>query len=417
MRNQTSLEFLIIAGAIGLLVLSSVTQYGGMVKNYKAMALRLPTNYSIAYNPTYYQKPYFEAQISPTSSQGSNNLLSMAAYGCANGTVSVQIKSQTMSLSAYNITQDFYNVWVYQDKFTPSSNPAYVSISYAIACAAVRYNGSINLSSTSAQQPASSQYYAYLSGRNESISYIPNVENIPYLSQPAHCTYENFFYTPYPIGAQCGTSNAWQYRVFSSPCSSNGGSMTETYCVVPQQSAYNLTSTSATLNYTYSVNLTMDTGYVLRSYLSSRNATSRVYFAGQPAGNASINAINYSSAGPLTMLSYGNTLADVNYSLASGYDQARQNLFSMLSFYNSSTVSPEIALQISQGIYEYNYYAGKLINASESASQSQCSKENGIIKCPAQSPFYYGIDAKLAMPYAQSNQTTEYQGSIIRVYD
>ena len=53
MNIQTSLEFLMITSAIGLLVLSSVIQYGGMVKNYKAMSARLPANYSIAYSPTY----------------------------------------------------------------------------------------------------------------------------------------------------------------------------------------------------------------------------------------------------------------------------------------------------------------------------------------------------------------------------
>ena len=35
MRQQTSLEFLIIASAIGVLVLFAIMQYGGIVKQYK----------------------------------------------------------------------------------------------------------------------------------------------------------------------------------------------------------------------------------------------------------------------------------------------------------------------------------------------------------------------------------------------
>ena len=93
MRQQTSLEFLIIAGAIGVLVLFSITQYGGIVRQYKNVSGVHPANYSIPENPVYYQKPFLEASIPMVSSPDYQNELAVAVYGCSNGTVSIFLNS------------------------------------------------------------------------------------------------------------------------------------------------------------------------------------------------------------------------------------------------------------------------------------------------------------------------------------
>ena len=417
MKNQTSLEFLIIAGAIGLLVLSSITQYGGMVRSYKEMATHLPANYSIAYNPTYYQKPYLYASMPPVSLSGYSNRLPISVYGCSNGTARIEIKSNSILFSYYNISQRFYNALLSYDNFNPLTSPATANLSYSINCAGQYYNGSVGLSTLYSVQIPQSQYSAYLSNRSESIAYSQHLQNIPYLTEPAHCTYENFFYTPYPISAQCGSADAWQYRVFSSICSSNGGSMTETYCVVPEATPYSLVSTSSPLNYTYSANLTIDIGYLLHSKISGKNRSSAAYFGSMPVGNVLVGGINYSGAAPSDIILYNGALVGTNSSYVTDYEQALQGLASTLSFYNSSTVSPTIASEIEQEIYSYNYYSGKLLNASSAAALSKCTESGNSIDCPAQSPLYYYIDAEISPSYVQSNQTLEYRGSIIKVYN
>ena len=417
MKIQTSLEFLMIASAIGLLVLSSVTQYGGMVKNYKAMSARLPQNYSLAYNPTYYQKPYLYASMPPLSISGYSNRLAISAFGCSNGTIDVRIRSGSIDFFYYNMSQNFYNAIMYYDNFSPLSSPSTANLSYSIVCAGQYYNGSVELSTTYQPQILQAQYSAYLSSRNESITYLQYSQNISYLSQPAHCTYENFFYNPYPISAQCGSASAWQYRVFSSICSSNGGSLTETYCVVPEPSPYWLISASSQDNYSYSANLTINAGYTLNSKISSKSPSSPISSGGAVVGNASVEGINYSGASPTGLIYYNGILVTPNSSYVSDYEQASQSLFSTLSFYNSSTVSPTIASEIGQEIYAYDYYSAKLLNASKESPSSRCVWSASAIKCPAASPFYYYITAKTSPSYVQSNQTLEYRGSIIKVYN
>ena len=419
MKIQTSLEFLMIASAIGLLVLSSVIQYGGMVKNYKAMSARLPPNYSIAYTPTYYQRPYLYASMPMLSVSGYSNRLAISAFGCSNGTIDVRIRSSSIDFSYYNISQSFYNAIMYYDNFSHLSSLSAANLSYSIGCAGQYYNGSVELSTAYQPQTPQAQYSAYLSGRNESVTYSQYLQNISYLMQPAHCTYENFFYNPYPISAQCGSSSAWQYRVFSSICSSNGGSLTQTYCVVPEPSSYQLVFASSQENYSYSANLTINVGYPLNSKISSKSLSSQIRFGSAVVGNASVEGINYSGTPPTGLISYNGLLVTPNSSYVSDYEQASQSLFSTLSFYNSSTVSPTIASEIAQEVYSYDYYSAKLLNASKESQSpsSRCILSANAIKCPATSPFYYYITANASPYYVRSNQTLEYRGSIIKVYN
>ena len=137
-------------------------------------------------------------------------------------------------------------------------------------------------------------------------------------------------------------------------------------------------------------------------------------------GNASVDGINYSGAPPTGLISYNGLLVTPNSSYVSDYEQASQSLFSTLSFYNSSTVSPIIASEIAQEVYSYDYYSAKLLNASKGSQESppsRCILSANAIKCPATSPFYYYITAKTSPSYVQSNQTLEYRGSIIKVYN
>ena len=123
------------------LVLFSITQYGGIVRQYKNVSGVHPANYSRPENPVYYQKPFLEASIPMVSSPDYQNELAVAVYGCSNGTVSIFLNSTSIHSSLNNITQRFYNVWVYEDGFTPSIGLNKAHLTYEILCDGSSYNG------------------------------------------------------------------------------------------------------------------------------------------------------------------------------------------------------------------------------------------------------------------------------------
>jgi hypothetical protein len=417
MRQQTSLEFLIIAGAIGVLVLFAIVQYGSIVKQYKNATNVSLGNYSVPGNPVYYQRPFLEASIPAVSSPDYQNELAVAAYGCSNGTVSISLNSASIGFSANNITQRFYNVWTYEDGFTPSPGPNKVYLTYEILCDGSTYNGSESLSTVYSQAGTQLPYSAYLSERNESVNYGIQKQKVLSLSVSSHCTLENFFFTPYPIQFQCSSTNAWQYRVSSSLCSSNGGPLTETVCIVPQESGYNISTTSQyQTGYDYSANLAITGVYTLNSRISSANRESAVYYDGEAVGNVTVENVSSEQINPGVVLVYGQKTGYVNYTYLSGYEQAENNLYDLLAYYNSSEISADLASEIQQELAAYDYSEARLIAAANSTAQIHCSM-NGSITCPARYPFYYIINATISPKYVYQNQTLSYEGSIIRVFN
>lgn len=415
MKQQTSLEFLIIAGAIGILVLSSIMQYGWIVRQYKNLPASTSNNYSVPADPTYYQKPLIKASIPALSLPDNQNELSLSAFGCSNGTIFAYINSATATFSTYNLTQNFYNVWTYEDSFVPSPGLNNVRLNYVLDCNGSKYNGTDELSTVSPQANLQTTYSAYISGRNETIDYAVQKQQVFSLVGSAHCTYENFFYTPYPIQFQCGSISAWQYRILSSICSSNGGSPTETVCVVPGPSGYNISTSQHPSGYDYQANLTIMGPYQLRSRISSSNKENPVYFDGQVIGNLSVENVSYEQANQQSVLMSGQRTGYINYTYLRGYEQARNNLFSLLAYYNSSFVSSDIASQIQQEVAAYDFYESQLTSAASNSTPAHCYIQNGSMECPAQYPFYYMVNATISPRYVYQNQTISYEGSVIRV--
>ena len=418
MKQQTSLEFLMIAGAISVLILFAIMQYGTIINQYKGVPNVSLDNYSVPENPVYYQKPYLEASMPAVSSSGYQNELNLATYGCANGTISISLSSANITFSTYNLTERFYNVWTYQDGFAPSAGLNRARLTYKISCSGSVYNGSEEMSTVYSHAVGQLPYSAYLSGRNESIDYAAQKQEIMALGTSSHCTYENFFYSPYPIQDQCGTTDAWQYLVSTAACASNGGPGTETVCVNPEESGYNISTTSQyQTEYVYTVNLTIAGTYALNSRILSSSKKNPVYYDGQPAGNASVENVTSSQGNPNIVLISGLKTGYVNYTYVSEYDQAENNLDSLLAFYNSSDVSSSVYSEIQQVVSSYDNSETKLITESNNATQIKCTMESNSIMCPAEYPFYYVINATISPKYLSGNQVVSYEGSTIKVFD
>lgn len=415
MKQQTSLEFLIISGAISVLILFSIMQYGGIVRQYKNSPASISNNYSVPADPTYYQEPFLKASIPVLSFAGNQNELSLSAFGCSNGTISAYINSTTATFSTYNLTQNFYNVWTYEDSFVPSPGLNKVRLNYVLYCNGSKYNGSDELSTVSSQANMQTPYSAYISERNETIDYGSQHQEVLSLGGSAHCTYENFFYTPYSIQFQCGSMSAWQYQISSSICSSNGGSLTETVCVVPAPSGYNISMNQHPSGYSYRANLTITGPYQLHSRISSLDKENPVYSGGHVVGNISVENVSSEQPNPQSVLILGQKTGYINYTYLSGYEQARNNLFSLLAYYNSSFVSPDIASQIQQEVAAYDFYESKLTAAANNSTPAHCSIQNESMACPAQYPLYYMMNMAISPRYVYQNQTISYEGSVIRV--
>ncbi len=417
MKQQTSLEFLIIAGAIGTLILFTIMQYGTIINHYKGMPNVSLSNYSVPENPVYYQKPYLEATMPPVSSSGYQNELDLAAYGCSNGTVSISLSSANITFSTYNLTERFYNIWTYEDGFIPSAALNKALLAYKISCNGSVYNGSEEMSTSYLQSGTPLAYSAYLSKRNESIDYAAQKQEILALGSSSHCTYENFFYSPYPIQDQCGSADAWQYRVSTAACASNGGPGTETVCVNPEDSGYNISTASQyQAEYVYTVNLTIAGAYTFNSRISSSSKEDPVYYDGQRAGNASVENVTSAQSNPSIALISGLKTGYVNSTYVSEYNQAEVNLDSLLAFYNSSTVSSSAYSEIQQAISSYDHYETQLIGETNNSGQAKCTIEGNSIACPAEYPLYYVINATISPKYLVGNQTISYEGSAIRVF-
>ena len=99
--------------------------------------------------------------------------------------------------------------------------------------------------------------------------------------------------------------------------------------------------------YTYSANLTIAGTYLL-SPISSANKESTVYYDGQAVGNATVENVSSEQTNPGTFLVHGQKLSPANYTYMNEYNQARSNLYSLLTYYNSSEVSYDMPLEYSK---------------------------------------------------------------------
>lgn len=410
MKVQTSLEFLVIAGAIGLLVVSSLSEYSRYVSPAKSLLNVSYANYTQNATITI-QNPHAVISIPLNTTGDGEGLAQIAAYGCSNGTVAVNLNSSSVVFNEPKLSLSFYGAGEWQDGFYASPGIDQVSASYALRCDDSSYNWTGDLYTVSSGQ-YSGQYSAYLSNRNESIIYPLENQSIMALTQSMHCTYRGFNDQPY--GNQCGTS--WTYMIWSADCYQRG-SPTANVCVNPSDNGYSLLIPSPyTQAYSYSINLSVLYGSQMQAHLSSKMHDAPLLLGGKQVGNASIINVSSAQATPLTAaISYDGQIQYVNYTDLTTYDQALDNMVSTLDYYNNTEVTSDIQAEINQTIYAYQSAASTLIS-SISGSEQGCTVVNSSLVCAAQYPFYYLINVTAPGAYLHSNTVISYQGSAIRLY-
>ncbi|MDE1827858.1 MAG: hypothetical protein KGH65_01720 [Candidatus Micrarchaeota archaeon] len=422
MRIQASLEFLVILGAISLLSLTTVTLYKGSVgKSDQLIGGIIPGNSFESGNllgPSALN-PQLLIYLPENSTLNKPNRMEVAAFGCYNGTVSLSARAQSLYFPQNAIIFGVNGISTISLYFTPLSEGfGVVGINYTYACSGSLQNRSSVLTTyvSGSNLPAQNQLPTVsLENRNESVVYaLVDNGKIASLNEFSHCTYASMF-GPTGIAQQCGTEDAWSYSVFSSYCYSTSNYYTATTCIVPTNTTYGLSSISPS-DYRLKYSLRLGINYNSVSLYSnlSDNSTSEVLLANEIVGSAEVeSAVSPDPLLTSSFLSIGGKTKVVNQAAYEQYIQAKNNLYSTLSFYNQSYVSTDIQSSIEAAVSAYDKASNNLINSS-SLQNSACFPSDSNYLCKASSPFSYQINAILS-GINFGNETIPYLGSEISI--
>ena len=219
---------------------------------------------------------------------------------------------------------------------------------------------------------------------------------------------------PYTMAQQCGSSS-WGYMVYSQRCQ-DYGDPTRTICIIPYPSGYQLqTPTAYGANYVYSANLSITGRYKLSTSLTSASNVSPVTFSGVNVGTASvINVSSQSSVPGIVVLSSVTSIKYVNSTYAEQYQQARNDLEAMLSYYNNTIlpIDPSLIYQVEDA---YDNAESRLVASATNSTVYHCSAYGNELECRSPSPLYYTVIANVSSKYVNGNQTLSYAGSAILV--
>ncbi|MGC8628776.1 MAG: hypothetical protein ACP5T4_01015 [Candidatus Micrarchaeia archaeon] len=418
MKAQASLEFLIILSLIAAMSLVVISTYSHQILP-EASALdanRYTTTVSAGENlelaPGY---PGEIIQMPGETELGKASYVQLAFYNCSNGYALVNASSSSLMFLQNSIKINIDQFGTGTLGFIPvESGQASAEISYAFYCGNYVENGSVEKSTyvTTAAGSAGT-YFARIKSVENKVEYpLSKPQHIINITQSGHCTYVNFWYNPLPISIQCGTTNAWEYRVFSFYCYVDYSTETYTTCLYPNNLSYETTSIGQNYTLAYSMNLSISTPVgTLSAYINSSNTTAKLFLMNESVGYVRIENVSYSGT-----FAYGGIVANqsvqkyVNQSAFASYENARTNLFSVLNYFNSTA---SYSQQIYQAIYAYDSAANKLIN-SKPTELSYCQIANDLV-CTAQWPFSFVINAYVTKNINVQNASMFYLGSSINL--
>ncbi len=428
MKMQTSLEFMLVLGSVSLLILISIVAYrNSTAGSYSILSSFLNgSNSSIkthanatADGPAGQGEIYMSAYMPANSTEYQQSRIEAAFYGCAKGTVSIELASNTMELPSNSTTLPVTNIAVYQGTFIPMApGKNKLTLNYTATCGNRTNTTSVEFYTYTALPTASSgnQSGAYIYTKSEAEKYPLSITPVYGTSEWSHCAYADPIAGIYPIGIQCGTTNAWGYMVFSDICYWSSSSMYEYYCITNTNTGYSLGDVINTnVSYLYNISLTIHSPYVeLVSNITSASGHAGVYLLGKPVGNASVKTVTgMSDIGNEALLLGEGKNGSVNYTTYQQYVQSREAMLNMLSYYNNTVVSASTRSSIQQSIASFDKWSSLLTSAA--VSPWACQLLNGYAVCNSSLPFSYYIIANVSVPGGIGNTTLYTGGSSVQV--
>ncbi|MEM3180957.1 MAG: hypothetical protein QXY86_01060 [Candidatus Micrarchaeaceae archaeon] len=422
MRIQTSLEFMILLGVVASVALFAIGTYARTIlpqyKQFGTVAYANASNNTLVLSAPQ-QKPGLAVQFPYYTEIYKTAYVGAVFYNCSNGTVKLSASSTSLFFPVNGTEVSLKGLGTASLPFVPMRTGANsAKLSYLIACRGTTYNGTENLSTYTngvGNVSGYSPYFAEITGRKELINYsLSGKSPIIYTTESTKCTKTDWNYNPLPIQYQCGTTSAWEYRVFSIYCYYNvGGTTTTTTCIYPHDTQYN-TSGIGNITYSYNFILKISTPIgVIESNISSARAESALKLGNKTVGYANVVSVAYLgqqlSGG---FLINGSKISLANESAYAEYVQAEENLYSVLNYYNKTL---SYSQQIDQAIYEYNTSSENLINSKQ--QNNGCLSNENMVSCTPEQPFSYVINAHILNVAGISNETLQYSGSIINITD
>ncbi|MGC8623216.1 MAG: hypothetical protein ACP5TK_00915 [Candidatus Micrarchaeia archaeon] len=420
MRMQASLEFLLILSGVSAMALFTIAYYSHSVAA-ENLSVGLPQTKSYNSAVAYAGNVSIYAFILPNVTYGKEYQISIVGYGCNNGTAIVEASSNSSAFSANTAKLYINGVGAGAIWYEPVSyGYNRIMLSYSWKCGNYTGTGQENLLSfvtgkdtvpgndTTGYEPN-----AYISNRTEMISYaLIGAGKVNELDMFSHCTYASIF-GPTPVSFQCGTTDTWEYSIFSGACYMTGY-YTRTYCVNPQATNYTIFTVDASrYNFTYKFNLSVSyMGIEAHALISSNTLYAPLVSNKKIVGKASVE--NVSGIGPLEnqfFLAGSNKSGLINDSIYSNYSQAKNNLNSMLSYYNGSVVDSSVFSSIQESISAFEKALGTLLSAP--VSNSSCLIYSQNLLCKPLYPLSYDINVEFYN--ISANTTAYYMGSIIHI--
>ncbi len=392
-KLQTSIEFLLILGAVGMLSLGVISLY---VKNISmeqsaVNSINLSQASFDAQNSTFLPSPSISVLFPFNSTYNDTNVAQLVLYGCDNGHGEISLYSNTLILnrSAFNIS--FSTIYIGEVQFIPAKYGSdNLTVNSSILCG----NSSVYRSesySTYATSPVPAlsgpeTYYASIHPSNEYVKYsLDSGTNVSSLKEWNRCTELGFWGNPYDIGTQCGTYNAWEYSIFSENCYTNGDGQTVTYCITPKDTGYEPINTTEAASYVYSANVSVYTSHgIIDIPISSNSLQNYAYLSGIKIGTATVENVSSSNAIKNNAFLHGTSIMDTKASYYRNYIQASENAYSVLWYYNKSSVSGATQSSIQQAIASFENASSLLIGSLSHSNQScNTSGINGTCSIPA----------------------------------
>lgn len=417
MKMQASLEFLLILSALAALSVSVIALYSKSVVAQRRIleSTNTSTLNSPLPSPTQPDNPKAAVFLPVNSTEGRSSEVQIVAYGCASGLVKATLNSTSLYFANTTPTIRVEGIGTESVPFVPlSQGQDSVVASLNFSCGGTTNTKSYSLSTYAEAQQQSvygPQYSAAISNRNESIVYgLTRPEPVVNITQKTFCTQYNFFYKPFPMSVQCGTTNGWYYfaaKIYTCPWST-------TTCIYPAPTNYSVASiTAAKTSYSYSFLLAVSTPIgVLHSNLNGTVRNSSIFLNNVDVGHAEVTGVSpQAQIQNLNLLENGSKISAINSSALQTYVQTKNNVYSMLSFYNGSgNYSNELA-PLDAAINEYNAGLNSLL---EGASEvTSCTSTAKGVYCVPSLPFSYMINLYISKSEGLENATMYSTGSEI----
>ncbi len=419
MKAQGSLEFLLVASIIGILCLAVVTTYGSEASWQRLQSVGQANQTGTGANYAN-STPSIAAYVPQNTAIGSVARMYVAVYGCANGSAGLNISAAGAGIGNSNLNNlTLSGLSVFGDYFIPASaGIETITINYSLRCGGAE-NGTLRYSTyavpSAVFQPGSIS--AALMWSNEYIRY-DWTQAVPvyFLTENSHCTYSNFFGSPLPVEAQCGTADAWDYRVFSDTCYASNRGQTATYCIYPESSGrYTSSVSQSAARYAYNLTLALgSTGWnASGSFVNGTSAT--IYASGAAAGKSTINSIygHLGYAPPEGMLGNGASAELVSQPDYAKYTSIEQDAYGVLAYYNSTYLTESEQSTVEQSISEINRTSSQIIGSANSSFEGCRAFAWGILCTPA-APLSFVVHAQL-VSHAVQNTTVQSLGSTISI--